>query len=89
MPKLFERVADAMGAPADGTSDGSRAVRAVQALLKEVGFPVISSIGLTEEHLDELATNALADYFISVSPEPWTHADVVSCYRQALAISER
>jgi alcohol dehydrogenase len=89
VPELFERVADALGAPADGTSDGSRAVRAVRALLKEVDFPVISSIGLAEEHLDELATNALADYFITVSPEPWTHADVVACYRAALAITER
>jgi alcohol dehydrogenase len=89
VPALFERVADALGEPADGTGDGSRAVRGVRRILKEIDFPVLSSIGVTEADLDDLATNALADYFITVAPEPWTHADVVSCYRAALALSER
>ena len=38
-PERFERVADAMGEPDDGSADGSRAVRAVRRLLREVGLP--------------------------------------------------
>ena len=37
----LERVADALGEPADGSSDGSRAVRAVKRILAEVGFPTL------------------------------------------------
>ena len=39
VPERFERVADALGAPDDGTRDGSRAVRAVRAILAETGLP--------------------------------------------------
>ena len=35
----LERVADALGEPADGTSDGSRAVRAVRRMLADVARP--------------------------------------------------
>jgi choline dehydrogenase len=89
VPELFERVADALGEPDDGSGDGSRAVRGVRRILREVDFPVLSSIGVMEDQLDELATNALQDYFISVAPNPWGHEDVVNCYRKALAITSR
>lgn len=88
-PELFERVADAMGAPEDGTRDGSRAVRAVKSLLAEIDFPTLASIGVTEADLDALADAALADYFVSVAPVRWTKADVVDAYRAALAIQTR
>lgn len=89
VPELFERVADALGEPADGSGDGSRAVRAVRRILAEIDFPTLRSVGLTDADVDELADAALEDYFISVSPQPWTKDDVVGCYRAALAIEHR
>jgi choline dehydrogenase len=89
VPELFERIADAMGAPDDRTRDGSRAVHAVRRLLADTGFPTLASIGVTGDDLDGLADAALRDYFISVAPEPWTKDDVVTAYRDALAIGER
>ena len=82
----FERVADALGEPDDGSGDGSRAVRAVRRILDELEFETLESVGLQEQHLDELATNALADYFISVAPSPWSHDDVVAALRAGLAL---
>ena len=42
----LERVADALGEPEDGTSDGSRAVRAVRRVLADVGFPTLTASGV-------------------------------------------
>jgi choline dehydrogenase len=89
VPELFDRIADALGEPQDGSADGSRAVRAVRRILREVDFPVLSSIGVTEDQLEGLAANAMQDYFITVAPNPWTPDDVVRCYREALAITAR
>ena len=89
VPAILERVADALGAPQDGTSDGSRAVRAVRQILAELDFPVLSSLGFTEADLDQLADLALADYFITMSPKPWTKDEVVSAFAQALALTSR
>ena len=89
VPELFERVADALGEPDDGSGDGSRAVRGVRRILKEIDFPTLRSVGVTEEHLEGLAEAALQDYFITVSPAPWTKADVIAAYRAALAIESR
>lgn len=89
VPELFERIADALGEPGDGNGDGFRAVRGVRRILAEIGFPTLGSLGVGEADLDELAELALADYFISVSPEPWTKQDVIDCYRAALAVERR
>jgi alcohol dehydrogenase len=89
VPELFERIADALGEPDDGSADGSRAVRGVRRILREIGFPTLRSVGVGEEHLDTLAEAALEDYFISIAPAPWTKEDVVACYRAALAIESR
>ena len=88
-PELFERIADAMGAPEDGTKDGSRAVTAAKALLKEIGFPTLRSTGVQEEDLPALAEAAMDDYFITVAPHAWTADDVLRCYQAAWAIEER
>jgi alcohol dehydrogenase class IV len=84
----FERVADALGEPDDGSGDGSRAVRAVRRLLVALEFETLSAVGVREEHLDQLATAALADYFISVAPSPWSHEEVVSALRGGLALGD-
>jgi alcohol dehydrogenase class IV len=89
VPELLERVADAMGAPDDGSNDGSRAVRTVTQLLAELDFPVLGSLGFVETDLDQLADLALEDYFITMSPEPWSKAEVVTAFSSALAIEVR
>ena len=88
-PELFERIADAMGAPQDGSGDGSRAVTAAKALLREIGFPTLRSTGVLEEDLPALAEAAMDDYFITVAPHRWTVDDVLRCYQAAWAIEER
>ena len=89
VPELLERVADAMGEPADASGDGSRAVRAVRRVLAEVDFPVLGSLGFVEADLDHLADLALADYFITMSPAPWTKAEVVAAFASALHTEAR
>ncbi|MEI6701764.1 MAG: iron-containing alcohol dehydrogenase [Actinomycetota bacterium] len=89
VPEQLERIADAMGAPQDGTSDGSRAVRAVKQLLTDLDFPVLSSLGFTENDLDGLADLALEDYFITMAPSPWSKQEVVNAFSQALALTNR
>ena len=86
VPRQFERVADALGEPDDGSGDGSRAVRAVRRMLAELDFETLESVGVTEADLDGLAENALADYFISVAPAPWSKDEVIAAYRQGLAV---
>jgi alcohol dehydrogenase class IV len=82
----FERVADALSEPEDGSGDGSRAVTAVRRILHQLDFETLESVGVREESLGELASNALDDYFISVAPAPWTHDEVVDALRAGLAL---
>ena len=88
VPEIFERVADALGEPAGGPADGSRAVRGVQRILAEVDFPTTARTGVTEDDLPALADAALAGW-IPVSPGPWTRDDILGAYRRALAIESR
>jgi choline dehydrogenase len=89
VPDQLERVADAWGLPDHGTRDGSRVLSAVRDLLTDLEFPVLSEIGLTNADLDRLTDLALADYFISMSPEPWSRAEVHAAFASALALSDR
>jgi len=89
VPELLERVADAMGEPDDGSSDGGRAVRAVRRILAELDFPVLGSLGFEEADLEHLADLALEDYFITMSPEPWTKGEVVAAFAEALHLTSR
>ena len=87
----LERVADAMGAPADGTSDGSRAVTAVRSLLRAVAFPTMAEAAVREEHVDRLTELALTEqaFFFTIDCHAWTRDDVAGAYRAALAITAR
>jgi choline dehydrogenase len=85
----FERIADALGEPDDGSGDGSRAVRAIHRILAELEFETLTSVGVQEGQLAGLAEKALADYFISVAPAPWSADEVVAAYREGLAVGER
>jgi choline dehydrogenase len=89
VPEQFERIADALGAPADGPADGSRAVRAVRRILAELEFDTLAGVGVGESDLDGLVEGALADYFISVAPAPWSAAEVRAAYEQGLALGAR
>ena len=89
VPEKLERVADAMGEPHDGSADGSRAVRAVRRILAELDFPVLSSLGISEEDLDHLSDLALDDFFITMAPAPWTREEVWGAFARSLALTER
>lgn len=88
VPERFERIADALGAPASGEPNGSRAVEAVAALLARVGCPTLRSLGVSDADVGPLAQTALAGW-IPIEPGPWTTADIEAAYRRALAIERR
>ena len=87
----LERVADALGEPADGTGDGSRAVRAVRRLLAELEFPTLADVGVTEDDLPALVASATGDqsYNLDVDCHDWTPAEVEQAFRAALALESR
>lgn len=87
----LERVADALGEPADGTSDGTRAVRAVRRILAEVGFPTLAEVGVTEEDLPALVKAATEEqaFFLEIDCHEWTAAEVEAAFRAALALQAR
>jgi alcohol dehydrogenase class IV len=89
VPEALERVADALGEPRDGTSDGTRAVRAMRRILAELDFPVLSSLEFTDADIDHLADLALEDFFITQAPEPWSKDEVVAAFAAALALKSR
>ena len=89
VPQKMERIADAMGVPQDGTKDGSRCVNAVRKILAELQFPVLSSLGLVEGDIDELAEIALKDFFITQAPKPWSKQEVVDAFKSALKLESR
>jgi choline dehydrogenase len=89
VPAQLERVADALGAPADGSDDGSRAVAAIRGLLRELDFPVLGSIGVQESDLDALTELAGEDFFLTRSPRPWSPAEVRAAFASALALPAR
>jgi alcohol dehydrogenase len=89
VPELLERVADAMGEPAYGVADGSRAVTAVRRLLAELEFPCLADVGVTVADVDELTERAAADFFITQSPSPWSADEVRAAFEAALALDAR
>lgn len=89
VPDRLERIADAWGLPADGTTNGSRLVAAVRRLLDDLEFPVLGDLGIGVEHLDRLTDLALSDYFITMSPHPWERSEVYDAFAAALGTSAR
>jgi alcohol dehydrogenase len=89
VPALFERIADALGEPPNASGDGSRAVRGIRRILAEIHFPTLAAAGVSEADVDELADDALKDYFITVAPEPWSREDVAATYRAGLELDSR
>ena len=87
----LERVANALGEPFDETSDGSRAVRAVRRLLRDVGFPTLREAGVDEQDVPRLVDAALEEqaFFLDNDCHGWTRGDVERAFREALALSRR
>jgi choline dehydrogenase len=89
----LERVADALGEPAyeAGTSDGSRAVRAVRRILADLGFPTLREVGVTEGDLPALVASATGEqsYNLEVDCHDWAAAEVEQAFRAALALDSR
>jgi alcohol dehydrogenase len=87
----LERVADALGEPDDGTSDGSRAVRAVRRVLADVGFPTLRELDVTEDDLPALVASATGEqsYNLDVDCHDWTPAEVEQAFRAALSLERR
>jgi alcohol dehydrogenase len=88
-PALFERIADALGEPPDGSEDGSRAVRGIARLLAAIDFPLLRDQGVDESAVDELAAAAMEDVFIGLAPGGWTVEDAAGVYRSALSLAGR
>jgi alcohol dehydrogenase len=87
----LERVAEALGEPEDGTSDGSRAVRAVQRMLSDVGFPTLSGTGVGEASLSALVASATGEqsYNLEIDCHAWSADEVEQAFRAALALERR
>jgi choline dehydrogenase len=87
----LERVADALGEPADGTSDGSRAVRAVRRIVAAAGFPTLRDVGVTEDDLPALVESATGEqsYNLEIDCHDWTAGEVEQAFRAALALESR
>jgi choline dehydrogenase len=87
----LERVADALGEPADGKSDGSRAVRAVRRILWAAAFPTLREVGVSEGDLPALVESATGEqsYNLEVDCHDWTPAEVEQAFRAALALDAR
>jgi choline dehydrogenase len=85
----LDRVADALGEPADGSGDGSRAVRAVRRLLAEARFPTCAEAGIGPGDIEPLVPAAVDDYCLAVDGHDWSEADVRSAFEAAVALSAR
>ena len=87
----LERVADALGERPDGTSDGSRAVRAVRRLLAAVDFPTVRAAEVDEDAVAELVERTLHEqpYNLEIDCHAWTASEVERSFRAALALDRR
>ncbi len=88
VPHKFERVADAMDAPQDGSNDGTRALRAVEEFLAAVNCPTLTELNVTSDHISELATLARTGW-IPVEPGPWTDEDITAAFTRAVQRTSR
>ena len=87
----LERIADALGEPADGSADGSSAVRAVRRVLADVGFPTLAESGIVEGSLPALVASATGEqsYNLEIDCHAWDADEVERAFRAALALASR
>ncbi len=91
LPARVERMADiarAMGEKVDHLSDrdaAEAAIRAVERLARDVGIPPrLSDLGVTDEHIEAMAEEALHTFDIQTNPRRYSQASVAALYREAL-----
>ena len=89
VPAVLERVADALEVRDDGSGDGSRALRGIRGILRDLEFPVLASLGVQATDIEELTRRACDDFFIGRSPSPWTVEEVAAAFGAALALEVR
>ncbi len=78
------RVADALGLPSAGSPAGAAAIDWIRDLLAELEFPVLASLEVGEEDLDQLTAFAMRDPFLGQSTVPWTAEEVRAALRAAV-----
>ncbi len=86
--KRFADIAEALGEKTDGLSvreAAEKAIAAIETLSKDVGIPQsLAELGVKEEDLGTMATNAKKDVCGLTNPRKLTHEEVVEIYRNAL-----
>ena len=89
-PDRLERVADALGEPAGGAADGSRAVRAVRRILAGIGFPTCAEAGVRPAGRGRPRRRSPSTTTASPSARtPGPPVDIRRAYAEALAIGTR
>lgn len=88
VPEKMALVAKLMGVDVSGmTPDHATeaAIMAITQLSKDIGIPSgLIELGVKDEHLDELAANALKDACGLTNPRPATHKEIVDIFKQAM-----
>jgi choline dehydrogenase len=79
----LERVADALRLDPAGPP-GAAAIDWIRDLLADLEFPVLASLGVGEEDLDQLTEFAMRDPFLGQSTVPWTAEEVRAVLRAAV-----
>jgi alcohol dehydrogenase len=81
-------IAKAMGidvSAMDNEAGSNAAIEAIKVLSKSVNIPAgLKELGVKEEDLGILATNALKDACGATNPIQGSHEDIVNIYRSAL-----
>lgn len=86
-PRLKD-VAKALGVDVEGLSDADgakAAITAIKTLSKDINIPAdLTTIGVKEEDIPTLATNALKDACALTNPRVGTHEEVCQIFRNAM-----
>lgn len=81
-------IAQAMGVDTTGMTTEqatTEALNAINALSKDVGtLKTLTDLGVKEEHIDQLATNALKDVCGFTNPKQATHEEICQIFRNAM-----
>lgn len=87
-PERYAEIARLLGVQTDGLSDmeaGYAGIDAIRALAKDVGIPSgLTELGVKEEDLAIMATNAQNDACMLTNPRQASHAQVVEIFKSAM-----
>src|SRR5690606_32961343 len=84
-PDRYAELAPAVGSHARGASGARHVVAELKRTARQIGIePGLSRLGVTEEHLAQLARMAMDDMCMQTNPRPLTEAEVADLFRRAL-----